>query len=154
MKAAGAQKLRPCRDAPLTARRHFQTITRSRPSQIKAAERRRADAPASRVIDRIGDRGRRGRTRRLAEPTPFRAAGRCEDRLDMRMLVDAEQVVGVEVGVDEATAFELKPASPGMGELPNDGPFRLLGGGTARLPLDALQRALGAAIEVKRLDGL
>src|SRR5262249_22173006 len=100
----------------------------SRPGQIQAAERRRADAPAGRVVDRVGDRGWCRWPRRLAQPTPLRAAGRCEDRLDMRVLVDAEQVVGVEVGVDEATAFELEPASPGMGQLPDDRAFRLLGG--------------------------
>src|SRR5215470_3628885 len=87
---------------------------RLRPSQIQAAEWGRADALAGCVVDRIGDRGRRGWPRRFAQPAPFRTAGRREDRLDMRMLVNAEQVVGVEVGVDEATAFQLEASSPGM----------------------------------------
>src|SRR5436190_14588268 len=99
------------------------------PSQILAAERRRADTPASRVVDRIGDGRRRRWAGRLAETTPFRAAGRCEDRLDVRPLIDAEQVVGVEVGIDEAAVFQLQPAGPGMGEFPADRTFALLGGG-------------------------
>src|SRR5215813_14648799 len=108
MRTTGVGKLR----SHLSCRRNG--ISSSSPRQIKAPERRRADTPAGRVIDRVGDSGRRGWPRRFAKPAPFRAAGRCKDRLDMRMLVDAEQVVGVEVGVDEATAFELKPAGPGM----------------------------------------
>src|SRR5439155_23902273 len=98
-------------------------------SQIQAAEWRRANALAGRVVDRVGNSRRCGWPRRFAEPAPFRAAGRRKDRLDVRMLVDAEQVVGIEVGVDEAAAFQLEPAGPGMRELPADGAFALLGGG-------------------------
>src|SRR5215510_5446785 len=101
----------------------------SRPRQIVAAERRRADALAGRVVDRVGDRRRRGRAGRLAETAPLLSAGRREDRLDLRSLIDTQQVVGVEIGVDEAAARELEPTGPGMGELPANRTFALLGGG-------------------------
>ena len=89
------------------------------PGQILAAERRRADALAGRVVDRIGDGRRRRRAGRLAETTPFSTAGRGKDRLDLRNLIDAEQVVGIEVGVDEASLFELEAAGPGMNTTAN-----------------------------------
>src|SRR6476619_7752340 len=64
------------------------------PGQVLAAERRRADALAGRVVDRIGDGRWRRRAGRLAEAAPLFTAGRCEDRLALRNLIDAEQVVG------------------------------------------------------------
>src|ERR1700730_11223113 len=84
------------------------------PRQILASEWRRADALAGRVVDRVGNGRRCRRAGGFAETTPFRAAGRREDGLDMRMLVDAEQVIGVEIGVNETAVFQLEPARPGM----------------------------------------
>jgi hypothetical protein len=37
----------------------------------------------------------------------------------MRHLVDAEQVVGIEVIIDEAAVFELQATRPGMGRSPS-----------------------------------
>src|SRR5262249_58908067 len=104
-----------------------QLRSKSDPSQILAAERRRANALAGRVVDRVGDGRRRRRAGGLAQTAPLLAAGGGEDRLHMRHLVDAQKVVGVEVGVDEAAVLQLEPARPGMREFPADRAFALLG---------------------------
>src|SRR4051812_30352226 len=70
----------------------------SDPGQVVAAERRRPDALAGRVIDRVGDGRRCRRTGGLAKAAPFRSPGRGEIGLDLWILMDAEQVVGIEVG--------------------------------------------------------
>src|ERR671910_376625 len=67
----------------------------SRRAQVRILQRQGADALARRREDGV-EHGRRGdRDRRLPDPAP-EAAGRDQNRLHLRHLVDAHDVVGVE----------------------------------------------------------
>src|SRR5438552_2277473 len=66
-------------------------------------QRHRADALAGRLGVRVQHRGRRDADRRLADPAPYRAARRHQDRLHFRHLRDAHRVVLVEIRLLDAS---------------------------------------------------
>src|SRR5215211_7243874 len=76
-----------------------------RGAKVRILQRQGADALARRREDGVEDGGRGDRDRRLADPAPEPAGGD-QHRLDLRHLVDAHDVVGVKVLLDDAAVLD------------------------------------------------
>src|SRR5918993_5127028 len=90
--------------AARTARASPAAVT-SRRAQVRILQRQGADALARRSEDRVENGGRGDRDGRLPDPAP-EAAGRNQHGLHLRHLVDAHDVVGVEVLLDDPTVLD------------------------------------------------